>query len=65
MKSHHFWLLLATCIAISITVGVVWGIYAASWVVGILTWIITECVLIWLLLVKAVRDERREVEQGF
>jgi hypothetical protein len=58
MKNHHFWLLLATCIAVSITVGVVWGIYAASWVVGILSWVVTECVLLWLLLGGALRMEQ-------
>jgi hypothetical protein len=57
MKNHHFWLLLGICIAVSITVGVVWGIYAASWVVGISAWIITECALLAWLLRKAIKAE--------
>jgi hypothetical protein len=44
----------------SIVVGVVWGIYAASWVVGISAWIITECALLALLLRHALHAERPE-----
>jgi hypothetical protein len=57
MTNQRFWLLLGACIAISITVGVASGIYQASWVVGIITWITVECLLIGLLMTTAIRME--------
>jgi hypothetical protein len=57
MSGRDFWQTLILIVAFSVLIGMIAGSKTASLTVGLDTWFVTESVLVFFLIRKAIKDE--------